>query len=127
MTFSFLHLARQLRDSFLDYNYGRFLLKRNQLVESQKHLDRALQLAPQSRAVYYEHGKLNVRLQKYEQARLDAERALSLPDPSNSILDLQVYYLLSSIYTRLGKSELARKYIELSQTTPVPIQARERN
>ena len=117
----------KLFDAFLDYNYGRFLLKRNQLVESQKHLDRALQLAPQSRAVYYEHGKLNVRLQKYEQARLDAERALSLPDPSNSILDLQVYYLLSSIYTRLGKSELARKYIELSQTTPVPIQARERN
>jgi tetratricopeptide (TPR) repeat protein len=117
----------KLFDAFLDYNYSRFLLKRNKLVESQKHLDRALQLAPQSRAVSYEHGKLNLRLQKFEEARLDAERALSLRDPSNSILDLQVYYLLSSIYTRLGKDELARKYIELSQTTPVPIQARERN
>ena len=75
-----------------------------------------------------DHYQLDDETKKwYEQARLDAERALSLPDPSNSILDLQVYYLLSSIYTRLGKSELARKYIELSQTTPVPIQARERN
>lgn len=114
-------------DSFLDYNYGRFLLKRNRLAESQRHLDRALALAPQTRAPHYEHAKLNLRLRKYQEARLDAEQALSLPDPAGFILDLQVYYLLSSIYIRLGEQELARKYIELSQNTPVPIQARERN
>lgn len=114
-------------DAFLDYNYGRFLLKQNRLSESKRYLDRALQLAPGTRAVHYEHGKLNSRLRKYEEARLDVERALSLPDPSGFILDLQVYYLLSSIYTRLGEKELARKYIELTKITPVPIQARERN
>jgi tetratricopeptide (TPR) repeat protein len=114
-------------DSFLDYNYGRFLLKRNRLVESQRHLDRALELTPQTRAAHYEHAKLNLRLKKYPEARLDAERALSLPDPTGFILDLQVYYLLSSIYTRLGEQELARKYVELSQNTPVPVQARERD
>jgi tetratricopeptide (TPR) repeat protein len=114
-------------DSFLDYNYGRFLLKRNRLAESQSHLDRALTLAPEARAPRYEHAKLNLRLKKYQEARLDAERALSLRDPARFILDLQVYYLLSSVYTRLGEQELARKYVELSQTTPAPVQGRERN
>jgi tetratricopeptide (TPR) repeat protein len=102
------------------------LLKRNRLPESKKHLDRALQLAPQTRAVHYEHGKLNLRLQNYQEARIDGEQALSLADPSNVILDLQIYYLLSTVYTRLGEKALAQKYFDLSRTTPVPIQARER-
>ncbi len=31
-------------DSFVDYNYGRFLLKESRLEESQSHLDRAVAL-----------------------------------------------------------------------------------
>jgi tetratricopeptide (TPR) repeat protein len=115
-----------LFDHFLDYNYGRFLLKENRPVESKVHLDRALRLAPETRAVYYEHGKLNLRLQRYQEARLDAERALSLPDPSGFVLDLQVYYLLATVYSRLGENELARKYTELCRRTGIPIKARER-
>jgi tetratricopeptide (TPR) repeat protein len=108
-------------DSFLDYNYGRFLLKRNRLKESKKHLDRAAELAPQVRAVWYERAKVNLRLENYREARTDAEQALRLADPSAVIIDLQVYYLLESIYRRMGETELAEKYTKLSRDTPVPI------
>jgi len=108
-------------DSFLDYNYGRFLMKRNRLTESKKHLDRAVELTPQVRAVRYERGKLNFRLGNYADARNDAERALSIQDPGKVIIDLQIYNLLHLIYARLGEKELARQYAELARTTPVPL------
>lgn len=113
-------------DSFLDYNYGRLLMKLDRLAESKLHLDRALELAPQVRAVHYEHAKLNVRMGKLDAARLDGQRALSLPDPNGAILDLQVYSLLATVYTRLGQEALARKYINLAQSASVPIRSRDR-
>jgi protein O-GlcNAc transferase len=106
-----------LVDSFLDYNYGRFLMKQNRLAESKSHLDRAVRLAPATRAVHFERGKLNLLLKNYKEARTDAERSLALADPSGVILDGQVYYLLTTIYQRLGEDTLARKYAELSRTT----------
>ena len=109
-------------DPFLDYYYGRFLLKQNRLEESRLHLDRAVALHPDERTVHYERGKLNMALKEYGAARKDAERALSLRDPAGLVLDLQVYYLLATVYTRLGESELARKYAELSRTTSIPDQ-----
>jgi tetratricopeptide (TPR) repeat protein len=114
-------------DYFLDYNYGRMLLKQRKLKESKVHLDRAVSLAPETRAVFYERSKLHVTLGEYQQARRDAEQALSLPDPSGFVLDLQLYYLLATIYSRLGENELADKYAELSRTATVPIQDRSRN
>lgn len=115
-----------MADPFLDYNYGRLLLKLNRLAESQKHLDRALQLAPGTRAVSYEHARLNLRLEKLQDARADAEHALALADPGGYILDLQVYNLLVQIYTRLGDEDLARKYARLSEASTIPLRARER-
>jgi tetratricopeptide (TPR) repeat protein len=110
------------RDPFFDYYYGRFLRKQNRLEEGRSHLDRAVALHPDERAVHYERGKLNLALTEYGAARKDAERALSLRDPGGLVLDLQVYYLLATIYARLGETELARKYAELSRTTQVPEQ-----
>jgi len=110
-------------DSYVDYNYGRFLLKQNRLEESRSYLDRAVALHPDRRGPPYERGKLNLALKEYGAARRDAERALELRDPSGFVLDLQVYYLLATVYTRLGESELARKYAELSRTTEIPDQA----
>jgi tetratricopeptide (TPR) repeat protein len=110
-------------DSFVDYNYGRFLLKQNRLEESRSYLDRAVVLHPDRRGPQYERGKLNLALKDYGAARKDAERALELRDPSGFVLDLQVYYLLATVYARLGESELARKYAELSRTTEIPDQA----
>jgi Tfp pilus assembly protein PilF len=109
-------------DTFLDFNYGRFLMKRNQLSGSKPHLDRAVELAPQMRAPWFERARLNLRLKNYAQARSDAEMAAGIEDPQGVILDLQVYALLEEIYGRLGETALARKYAELGRTTPVPAQ-----
>jgi tetratricopeptide (TPR) repeat protein len=115
-----------LFDSFLDYNYGRFLMKMNRLDEAAAHLDRAVALAPQTRAVYYERAKLHEKRGRWEQARRDAEKAASLADPAGIILDLQVYYQLSRIYSRLGEKELATKYRKLAEMSKVPISSRMR-
>jgi len=111
-------------DKFLDYNYGRFLCKQGRLEESRKHLDRALDLTPSVRAVHYEHAKLSLRMRNLALARREAEKALELPDRAGVILDLQVYYLLQQIYSQIGESALARKYAELSRTTPIPPRGR---
>jgi tetratricopeptide (TPR) repeat protein len=107
-------------DAFLDYNYGRFLMKRNDLTASKQHLDRALELTPDFRAPWYERAKLNLRLKNNQQARDDAERAANIRDSRGIIIDLQLYVLLEQIYTRLGDAVLAEKYAKLSQRTPVP-------
>ncbi len=107
-------------DAFLDYNYGRFLTKRNQVAEAKRHLDRAVELVPQMRATWYERAKLNLRLKDYQQARNDAERAATLVDRAGVIIDLQVYVLLEQVYRRLGETELAQKYADLARETQVP-------
>jgi tetratricopeptide (TPR) repeat protein len=109
-------------DSLVDHNFGRFLLKQGRLEESRTHLDRAVALLPERRTVYYERAKLSLAVRDYAAARKDAERALALRDPDGLVLDLQVYYLLTNVYSRLGETELARKYAELSRTTPIPDQ-----
>lgn len=108
-------------DAFLDYNYGRFLAKRNDLAASKQHMDRAVELAPQVRAVWYERAKLNLRIKNYQQARSDAEKAASCADPSHVIIDLQIYALLAQVYGRLGETGLANKYAELSRETEPPV------
>jgi tetratricopeptide (TPR) repeat protein len=107
-------------DAFLDYNYGRFLVKRNHLAESKLHLDRAVELVPDYRDTWYDRAKLNLRMGNYAQARSDAERAASLAEQTGGILDLQVYTLLEQIYRRLGEKELAAKYANLTRQTPPP-------
>ena len=107
-------------DAFLDYNYGRFLMKRNDLTASKNHLDRAVELTPDFRAPWYERARLNLRLKNNQQAREDAERAANIRDSRGIIIDLQLYVLLEQIYTRLGDAASAEKYAKLSQRTPVP-------
>jgi tetratricopeptide (TPR) repeat protein len=113
-------------DGFVDYNYGRFLAKRNQLSTAKQHLDRAIELAPQVRAVWYERAKLNLRMKNYPQARTDAEKAANLEDPAQVIIDLQLYSLLEQIYGRLGQTELAKKYAALTRDTPPPVRGETR-
>jgi tetratricopeptide (TPR) repeat protein len=108
-------------DAFLAYNYGRFLMKLNQLSASKEQLDQAVVLTPQARAAWYERARLYVRLNNLQQARADAEKAASIADPQGIIADLQVYILLEQIYSRLGETELAHKYAELGRVTPSPV------
>ena len=113
-------------DSFLDYNYGRLLMKLNRLAESKVHLDKAMELTPRVRAVSYERAKLNLRMGQLEAARSDGERALNLPDQSGVILDVQIYSLLATVCTRLDRKAEAQKYIHLAENASVPVRARER-
>ena len=115
-------------DAFLDYNYGRFLLKQNRLTELKRHLDRAVELAPKTRAVYYERARLNLKLRNNERARSDAERALTLQDPGGVILDLQVYYLPGACLLPAGGERVGRevRQIEPNEFRPLEGQTTQR-
>lgn len=115
----------QYHDAFLDYNYGRFLAKRNDLVASKQHLDRAVELAPQVRAVWYERSRLDMRMHNYEQARVDGEKAAACTE-DGGIIDLQIYSLLSQVYTRLGDKASAKKYADLTRETAPPVRGESR-
>jgi len=117
--------AGRYHDAFLDYNYGRFLAKRNDLSGSKRHLDRAVESAPQIRAVWYERAKLDMRMQNYQQARADAEKA-ALCTQQGGVIDLQIYSLLSQVYARLGDTALAKKYTDLTRETPPPVRGEQR-
>ena len=117
--------AGRYHDAFLDYNYGRFLAKRNDLSGSKRHLDRAVQSVPQIRAVWYERAKLDMRTQNYQQARADAEKAAACTQ-QGGIIDLQIYSLLSQVYSRLGDTALAKKYSDLTRETPPPVRGEQR-
>src|SRR5438270_3474170 len=112
-------------DAFLDYNYGRFLFKRNDLSGSKRHLDRAVELNPDIRAVWYERARLDLRIQNYQQARSDAEKALACTQ-QGGIIDLQIYTLLTQVYARLGNVDLATKYANLTRETPPPVRGEPR-
>jgi tetratricopeptide (TPR) repeat protein len=107
-------------DAFLDYNYGRFLAKRNELSASKQHLDTAVTLTPQIRAVWYERARLEMRMHNYRQAQADAEKAAACTQ-QGGIIDLQIYSLLSQVYARLGNTALAKKYMDLTRETPPPV------
>ena len=113
-------------DGFLDYNYGRFLMKRGDLSGAKEHLDRATGLAPKVRAVWYERAKLNLKMKSYPEARTDAEMAESLPDRGGIIINLQIYSLLEQIYRRLGETALADKYAQMSRETLSPVRKSDR-
>ena len=108
---------------FLELNYGRFLLKQNRLLESKQYLDRAAHLVPEVRSTFYERARLEIRLKDYTQARRDAEHALTLPDPTADVQEYQLFYLLVTIYTRMGEKELAQKYSDLCRASSAPVKA----
>lgn len=107
-------------------NFGRFLLKQGRFEESLPLINRAVELHPQRRGPRYQRAKWHLAQGDSGSAREDAERALALGAPGDLVLDVQVYYLLSKIYTRLGEMELAREYSELARTTEIPDHANDR-
>jgi tetratricopeptide (TPR) repeat protein len=104
--------------------YGIYVPYRSKPQPRKMRLDRAVELAPEVRAVWYERAKVSLHMKNYEDARKDAERAAVLPDTQGVILDLQIYALLGQIYARLGNQELSIKHNALSRTARVPVQER---
>jgi tetratricopeptide (TPR) repeat protein len=99
-------------DPTLDYNFGRFLLKQGRLEESLTHFDRAVSNFPERRGPRYQRAKVHLAQGDIEKARQNAERALALGKPGDVVSDLQVYFLLASIHSRLGETELAQEYAQ---------------
>ncbi len=114
-------------DPMLHYNYGRYLVKQGRSDDAKRHLDEAVRLVPNVRAVHYERAKLAEQLGDLTDARKHGERALGLADPGGVILDMQVHYLLSRIYRALGEDALAAKFTALSQKAEIPLSARRRS
>jgi hypothetical protein len=67
-----------------------------------------------------------LRLRNYRQARSDAEKAADCEDRAHVIIDLQIYALLAQVYGRLGETDLARKYADLSRETEPPVRGQQR-
>lgn len=106
-------------DNSLQYNYGSFLLRQNELSKAKLHLDRAVDFVPDKRAAYYERARLNLRLRNYQEAREDLNNALRFQSPAGgSVEDRQIYYLLSRVYSELGEVDLAKKYAGLTREAP---------
>ena len=107
-------------DPSLPYHYGKLLLNRNRLAESETYLDRAAALTPDNGAILFQRARLYVRMGKYANARLDAERVLALPDRLRFTYEIQLDYLLATIYGRLGETQLAAKFAELARLARAP-------
>ena len=107
-------------DPSLPYHYGKLLLNRNRLVESNIYLDQASALSPDNGAILYQRARLYVRMERYSDARADAERLLALPDALRYTYDVQLDYLLATIYGRLGETQLAEKYAMLARESRPP-------
>jgi tetratricopeptide (TPR) repeat protein len=75
--------------------------------------------------VWYERAKLDMRMQNYQQARADAEKAAACTQ-QGGVIDLQIYSLLSQVYARLGDTALAKKYTDLTRETPPPVRGEQR-
>jgi tetratricopeptide (TPR) repeat protein len=107
-------------DPTLDYNFGRFLLKQGRLDEAITHIERAVELFPLRRGPRYQRAKLRLAQGNFEAAREDAERALALGRPGDQVLDLQVLYLLATVYSRLGETELAEEFAQRAREAEMP-------
>ena len=107
-------------DAFLPYNYARLLARLNRLEEALQHLNEAVELAPKTRAVHYERAKARFGLDRFKDARKDAELALALHDPRKVVAESQIYYLLVRICRRIGDGAAVRRYAQLARDAPAP-------
>ena len=97
---------------------------------ARKTLEEACRIAPKNAEARFQLGVLsdNTKLNREAVEQFRISVALRPLDPrAYDYLDLQVYYLLATVYSHLGEHELARQYAELSKTAAVPIQDRARN
>jgi hypothetical protein len=56
---------------------------------------------------------------------VDGEKAAACTQ-DGGIIDLQIYSLLSQVYTRLGDKASAKKYTDLTRETPPPVRGESR-
>ena len=90
--------------------YGRLLFGQGDLQASEKQIERALQLSPDSRDAHYERGRLHFERGEWRKAADAGEKAFALPGVGTT--DRQIHFLLARAYGKLGSAALAAKHLE---------------
>jgi tetratricopeptide (TPR) repeat protein len=99
--------------------YGRFLLSLGRNQDGMEKYRRAIERDPESRDAHYELAKDLDQEGDFNNAALEGELALTLPELGTS--DAQIHFLLAKLYGKLKQSDLAKAHLEkfkaASQTT----------
>ena len=96
--------------------YGRFLLVMGRYKDSIAKDRRAIEADPESRDAHFELAKGLDYEGDSENAALEAERALTLPELGTS--DAQIHFLLAKLYQKLKKPDLAKSHLEKFEAAP---------
>jgi tetratricopeptide (TPR) repeat protein len=111
-----LSLEKSPQSASILVAYGRFLLSQGRSQEGMQKYRRAIEDDPDSRDAHYELAKELDQEGNAENAALEAERALTLPELGTS--DAQIHFLLAKLYWKLKKPDLAKAHLEKFQAAP---------
>jgi tetratricopeptide (TPR) repeat protein len=99
--------------------YGRLLLSLGQTQDSIAKERRAIEIDPKSRDAHYVLAKGLEQQGDFETAAIEGELALTLPQVNAS--DAEIHFLLTRLYRKLNKPDLAEthleKFLALKKTT----------
>jgi tetratricopeptide (TPR) repeat protein len=90
---------------------ARLLMLLNRIDESEKWIQRALQLAPDSRDAHFEMARVLLKKSEASEAAVEGESALHFKDGSTQ--DGQIHYLLIRAYRDSGQPDKAAHHVEL--------------
>ena len=90
--------------------YGRFLLSLGRAQDGIEKERRAIEIDPKSRDAHYVLAKGLDHEGDFENAALEGELALTLPEANAS--DAQIHFLLTRLYRKLNKPDLAKAHLE---------------
>jgi tetratricopeptide (TPR) repeat protein len=96
--------------------YGRFLLVMGRNEDSIEKVRRAIDEDPESRDAHFELAKGLDYQGDFQNAALEGERALTLPELGTS--DAQIHFLLAKLYRKLKQPDLAKAHLEKFQAAP---------
>ena len=96
--------------------YGMLLLSLGRTEDAIEKDRRAIAADPKSRDAHYELARGLDHKGDFENAALEGERALTLPELATS--DAQIHYLLGNLYRKLNQPDLAKTHLEKFQATP---------
>jgi tetratricopeptide (TPR) repeat protein len=99
--------------------YGRLLVSQGRAQDGIEKERRAIEIDPKSRDAHYVLAKGLEQQEDFRNAALEGELALTLPEANAS--DAEIHYLLTRLYRKLNKPDLAEahleKFLALKKTT----------
>ncbi|MGA3223595.1 MAG: tetratricopeptide repeat protein [Acidobacteriaceae bacterium] len=93
--------------------YGRLLVSLGRTQDGMEKERQAIAIDPKSRDAHYVLAKGLERQGDFEKAALEGELALALPEVNAS--DAQIHFLLTRLYRKLNKPDLAQAHLEKFQ------------